>query len=237
MDLPSVSVITPTLNSAATLRDCLESIALQDYPREKLEVIIADGGSGDATAEIAERFSKELKIKLVSNRLKTGEAGKAEGLRHASGEVIALIDSDNILPDKLWLKGMVMPFQDPGIIACEPLYYTRRQSDGYITRYCALLGMNDPLCLFLGNYDRYSWLTRKWTEAPVTERERADYLERSFPSEALPTIGANGFLIRSGELRQCLLRGYLFDIDVMQYLRERNPELRSAKVKLGIIHI
>ncbi|MBI5183738.1 MAG: glycosyltransferase [Nitrospinae bacterium] len=37
--------IIPTLNSARILRDCLDSVAIQDYPKEKIEIIIADGGS------------------------------------------------------------------------------------------------------------------------------------------------------------------------------------------------
>ncbi|MDO8727305.1 MAG: hypothetical protein Q7J35_14640 [Candidatus Methanoperedens sp.] len=49
---------------------------------------------------------------------------------------------------------MTEPFQDREIAGTEPLYYNYRKEDGYITRYCAMLGMNDPLCLFLGNYDR-----------------------------------------------------------------------------------
>ena len=37
------------------------------------------------------------------------------------------------------------------------------RDDGYITCYCALLGMNDPICLFFGNYDRFNLITNKWT--------------------------------------------------------------------------
>ena len=87
--------------------------------------------------------------------MKTGEAGKAIGLKHTKNEIIVSIDYDNILPDKDWLKRMVKPFQDSEIIASEPIEYTYGKEDGYITRYYALLSMNDLLCLFGGNYDRY----------------------------------------------------------------------------------
>lgn len=70
---------------------------------------------------------------------------------------------------------MVEPFEDPEITGFEPLYYTYRKEDGFITRYCALLGMNDPLCLFLGNYDRYSALTGKRTEMPHKEEDKGGY--------------------------------------------------------------
>lgn len=229
---PTISIIIPTLNSAKTLRDCLESIAMQEYSEDKIEIIIADGGSTDKTLAIINDFD----IKVVSNPLKTGEAGKAAGLRYAKNDIIALIDSDNILPDKDWLKMMTEPFEDLEIIASEPIEYTYRKTDGYITRYCALLGMNDPLCLFLGNYDRYSALTGKWTDLPVSVEERGRYLKVALNPAMMPTIGANGFLIRRDVLKTIDIGDYFFDIDILSLINSSSP-LKVAKVKNGIIHI
>ena len=201
--LPGISVITPTLNSARVLKRCLFSIGEQEYPHELLEVIVADGGSVDRTLQIVKEFNEtfpNIRCLVVPNKLQTGEAGKAAGLKHAKNDVVAFIDSDNILPGKHWLKRMVEPFNDKEIIATEPIEYTYRPKDGYITRYCALLGMNDPLCLFLGNYDRYCILTGKWTEMPHNEEDKGGYLKVELTKECLPTIGANGFLIRRSVL-------------------------------------
>jgi len=117
---PHLSVVIPTYNSANTLPLCLESIAAQDYPEDNIEIIIADGGSTDSTLEIAQKYTD----KIYPNPLKTGEAGKAVGIKHSKGEIIALIDSDNILPSRDWLSRMTEPFQDRGIAGIEPLYYT-----------------------------------------------------------------------------------------------------------------
>jgi len=84
---PSISVVVPTYNSARTLGGCLESIKNQDY-RGEIKIIIADGGSTDSTLEIARKYTD----KIYPNPLKTGEAGKAVGVKHAGGEIIALID-------------------------------------------------------------------------------------------------------------------------------------------------
>jgi glycosyltransferase involved in cell wall biosynthesis len=74
--LPALSVVIPTYNSERTLRECLESIKNQDYPKNKIEIIIADGGSTDRTMEIARKYTN----KNSQNLLRTGEAGKAVGV-------------------------------------------------------------------------------------------------------------------------------------------------------------
>jgi hypothetical protein len=173
---PTVDFVIPTLNSARTLRTCLEAIARQDYPREAVWIIIADGGSTDDTVAVAESFDR---VRVVANDLKTGEAGKAAGIAQSSGDLIALVDSDNVLDDPMWLARMIEPFSDPDIVAAEPLAYTRRDDDPALTRYFAMLGMNDPLCLFLGNYDRMCLVTGKWTGLRVEYEEAG--LDRADP--------------------------------------------------------
>ena len=232
-DLPSISIVIPTYNSERTLAQCLESIARQDYPREKIEIIIADGGSKDKTLEIAEKFEVD---KMLHNPLRTGEAGKAVGVEAAKNEIILLQDSDNILNERRWLRRMVEPFKDPGIVGAEPLYYTYRKEDSLITRYCALLGMNDPICLYLGNYDRYSYVTGKWTELLVKTRDNGSFLLLGLNERNIPTIGANGFLVRAEALRRVDYKPYFFDIDVVcQLIRMRQNSF--AKVKIGIVHL
>jgi glycosyltransferase involved in cell wall biosynthesis len=233
MKLPSISIVIPTLNAEKYLKECLDSIDKQDYPKEKIELIIADGGSKDRTL----RISKLFKAKIYANPLKTGEAGKAVGLRHAKNELVAFIDSDNILPENSWMRKMVEPFSDASIVGSEPIEYTYRKSDGFITRYCALLGMNDPLCLFLGNYDRYSYLTRKWTGLPVEYIDRKSWLQLRLYNQNIPTIGANGTIFRRSILmKNRLNKDYLFDIDILASMVMMH-EVQFAKVKIGIVHV
>ncbi|MDD5449026.1 MAG: glycosyltransferase family 2 protein [Candidatus Omnitrophica bacterium] len=238
---PAVSVDIPTLNAENTIGRCLESIFLQDYPKDKIEIVIADGGSIDRTIEIIKSISADynsgVSLKILDNPLRTGEAGKAVCTKASSGEIIAFIDSDNILPSQGWMRRMVEPFSDGEIIASEPLEYTYRKSDGYVTRYSALLGMNDPLCLFLGNYDRRSTLTGRWTDMPRKEEDKGDYLKIELNGKHMPTIGANGFFIRKNVLDKCKMENYLFDIDLLYELSSMGYKLKVAKVKVGIIHI
>lgn len=231
--LPVVSVILPTLNSGRTLDACLASIREQNYPRERLEIVVADAGSTDATLDIARRHGVD---RIVGNPLRTGEAGKAAAIAVARGELLALIDSDNLLPSPDWLRRMVAPFADPAIFASEPWEYTRRAADPALTRYFAMLGMNDPLCLFVGNYDRLCAITGRWTGLDVPCEDRGDHLRVRLSPEELPTIGANGCIVRREVLSRVDWTPYYFDIDVIQQAVAAGLT-DVAKVKCGIVHL
>jgi glycosyltransferase involved in cell wall biosynthesis len=97
---PLVSFVIPVLNSERTLRKCLESIVHQNYP--KIEIIIIDGGSIDASPSIAKKFG--AKIYRVIGPL--GEA-RNFGINNSSGELIALWDSDVYIPNFNWLSQSV----------------------------------------------------------------------------------------------------------------------------------
>jgi glycosyltransferase involved in cell wall biosynthesis len=229
---PLVSFLIPTLNSGKVLEFCLESIFKQDYPKNKIETIIADGGSTDNTLEIAKKYG----AKIYQNPLKTGESGKAVALRHARGELMALIDSDNILPNKNWLRLMIKPFKDIDIIVSEPIEYSYRRKDPCLTRYFALLGMNDPICLFIGNYDRFSVLTGKWTNLKFPSKDKGTYIKVELNHEPIPTIGANGTIFRREIISGLSAQDYIFDIDVLLRIMRQRGKIYVAKVKTGIVH-
>lgn len=231
--LNSVSVIIPTLNSGFVLEKCLQSIIAQKYSQSKIEIIICDGGSTDSTVKIAKKYN----AKVVLNKLKTAESGKAVGVRCAKGDLIALVDSDNILPNNSWLQEMTKPFFDSQIVASEPIRYTYRKSDPALTRYFALLGMNDPICLFTGNYDRYSYITNRWTSLHFKEEQKNGYRKIYLDKEPLPTIGANGTIFRSSFLKKTIKNSaYLFDVDIIIKSIKANQPITIAKVNNGIIH-
>lgn len=230
---PSISIILPTLNSARTLGLCLKSIREQRYPRHLVEIVVADGGSTDGTLGLAREFGVD---RIVDNPLRTGEAGKSAAIAASSGDLLALIDSDNLLPSPDWLERMVAPFADPEVFASEPLAYEHRATDPALTRYFALLGMNDPLCLFLGNYDRYCGITGRWTGLDVEAEDCGDHLRVRLQPQALPTVGANGCLIRRTILPKVTWAPYYFDIDVIQQAVAAGGT-RFAKVKCGIVHL
>ena len=229
-----LSVVIPVLNSERTLGDCLDAILSQTLPRNSYEIVVADAGSTDRTLEIAQAAGVD---RIVPNPLKTGEAGKTAGIKAATGNIIALIDSDNILPCNDWMARMLAPFDAPDVLATEPIEYTSRPQDPALTRYFALLGMNDPICLFTRNYDRTSAVTGKWTGLTVATEDMGGWIKVRLAADALPTIGANGFVFRRTLLDGSNWDPYLFDIDILYEHILKCGHATVAKVKTGIVHL
>ncbi len=231
--LPGISVLIPTLNSGRYLRQCLQSIREQDYPHDLVELIVADAGSTDATIDIAHEFRVD---RIVPNPLVTGEAARAILNRLASRELILSIDSDNYLVGTDWLSRMVQPLvQDPTVFASEPLQWDYSTADSPLNRYFALTGINDPISLFMGNYGRYSYLTGTWTEMPHTEEKCDGYLVATLKPGRVPTMGANGFMVRTNVIRSVTAGDYYFDIDVVNALVTMGHR-RIAKVRIALGH-
>ncbi|MBN1294455.1 MAG: glycosyltransferase family 2 protein [Candidatus Latescibacteria bacterium] len=213
---PVISVILPTLNAERTLERCLASIRSQDYPQSCVEIIIADAGSTDTTLDIAKHHHIE---KIIPNKLKTGEAGKAAAIEASTGELLALIDSDNIFDDTGYFSRAVKILEDESIDSIEPMAWTYDPDDTLLNRYSALLGVNDPICYFLGNYNRYSHLSKKISGMKFkNEIDTPDALIIDIDPDEVPTFGANGFILRRTALDGINWHPYYFDIDVFQQM-------------------
>ena len=110
--LPSISLVTPSLNQGKFIRATLESVLSQDYP--DLDYRVQDGGSTDATLAILEEYRS--RVPFVSEK----DAGQADainrGLSRATGEVLGYLNSDDVLrPGALAAVGEAFA-SDPGLV-------------------------------------------------------------------------------------------------------------------------
>lgn len=90
---PEVSVIIPVHNEEAYLKDCLESLLEQTFPREKMEWIIVDSGSTDATPDILEQFREKGPFVFLSNPGKATPSSMNMAIRKARGRYIVRMDA------------------------------------------------------------------------------------------------------------------------------------------------
>jgi len=93
-DLPLISIVTPSYNYGHFIEWTLRSILLQGYP--KLEVIVMDGGSPDNTVDVIEKYRPWLKH--AESEKDAGQADAvARGFKHATGDILAYLNSDDML--------------------------------------------------------------------------------------------------------------------------------------------
>jgi glycosyltransferase involved in cell wall biosynthesis len=91
---PKISIVTPSYNQAAFLERTLRSVLDQEYPR--LEYVVQDGGSTDGTVALLERYGDQLTH--WESRRDGGQTNAINlGFRHATGDILAYLNSDDVL--------------------------------------------------------------------------------------------------------------------------------------------
>src|SRR5689334_22833973 len=90
---PLVTIAMPCLNEARYIEGCLRTVLAQDYPPDRLEILVADGGSDDGTREIVVRVAaSDRRVALVDNPGRLQSAGMNAAIRRARGDVIVRMD-------------------------------------------------------------------------------------------------------------------------------------------------
>jgi len=131
MELPFVTVIIPCRNEANFISACLESVVANDYPRDRLEVLVMDGMSEDGTREIVEAFMKDCPfVRCIDNPKRTTPCGLNIGIKNARGELIIWMSAHNqYSPDyiRLSVEGLLTHDADNvgGVIVTVPRNPTR----------------------------------------------------------------------------------------------------------------
>ena len=100
-EMPTVSIVMPCRNEAQFIGICLDSIVANDYPKEKLELLIMDGMSNDGTRKIIQEYAETHSfIHLHDNPRRIAAAAQNIGIGLATGDVIIIMDAhDTYGPD------------------------------------------------------------------------------------------------------------------------------------------
>lgn len=217
--LPTVSYIIPTLNAEKYLAGCLKSIRKQDYPESRYEVFIVDGGSSDGTLEIARQF----RVRILDNPSKDPESGKSIGIDNSHGEVVALMDSDNEIIKRDWLKKMVQPLvEDQGLFGVESLYFSKK-GESIFNTYSMVAHIADPFSRQLA--------------ASLDKKNMGDYIELTIPEGCSYPLGANGFLWRRSIIEEVGAYRPKFEESNFSYFATKMGYRKFARVPgYGIYH-
>jgi cellulose synthase/poly-beta-1,6-N-acetylglucosamine synthase-like glycosyltransferase len=110
-DLPTVSLIVPAYDEEDVIEAKVANALALDYPRDRLQVIVASDGSSDRTAELARRAGAGLVLELPPG----GKvAALNAGAEQAAGDVLAFSDANSVWSRDA-LRRLVAPFADRGV--------------------------------------------------------------------------------------------------------------------------
>ncbi|HUS49472.1 MAG TPA: glycosyltransferase family 2 protein [Candidatus Paceibacterota bacterium] len=91
---PFVSIIIPSKNEKKFILRCLGSITENDYPKDKMEILVVDGMSRDGTRELVKEYSAKYSfIKILDNPREIKAPALNKGIKEARGEVIMIMDA------------------------------------------------------------------------------------------------------------------------------------------------
>lgn len=131
-----LSIITATFNSATTVRDTIESVLMQTF--QNFEYIIKDGGSEDNTLAICREYESRFngRMKIISTRDKGIYDAMNQGFLDATGDVLCLINSDDLFARPDALQIIVDSFREHPDVDCvyADLYYVSADNTNNIVR-------------------------------------------------------------------------------------------------------
>lgn len=162
---PKVSVIMPVYNVEAYVADAVNSVLQQTY--KNFELLIIDDESPDRSIAICEQF-EDSRIKIIRQKNRGLAGARNTGIRHATGEVLAFLDSDDLwLPEKLE-KHIAHLQREPqvGVSFCRSAFIDAQGKPTSYYQMPKLQGITPPLLLCRNPIGNGS--------APVIRREVMD---------------------------------------------------------------
>ena len=115
-------------SESQNLKDLIASIKAQDFPQDKIEILVITEGDS--------------------------EQAKAIGIRRAKGEICAMFCADNVVVYDSVFRWIYTLFSKHEITGIYTKWYARNSKDNSLNRYFSLIGCNDPLSFYLGKADR-----------------------------------------------------------------------------------
>lgn len=219
---PLLSIILPTYNEEDIIERCLSSIFMQDYPHEKLEVIIIDNSSTDKTLEIAKKFPVKI---LHNKKIKDAEVSKRIGFEHSKGSLYMWIDADMEIASSGWIIKMVEPLLEDVSIVGSLSCFKIKGDETPLTKFLTLdANQRDPIYQFFS------------PSIFQTIRENKNgYSICIFKKGMIPTHGFGIFKKDAVEKTIHLQGNKLMELDILAHLVNQGFN-RFAFIPDGIYH-
>jgi cellulose synthase/poly-beta-1,6-N-acetylglucosamine synthase-like glycosyltransferase len=124
--VPTVAIVVPCFNEARGIGATIESLLALEYPKDKLEVLVVDDGSTDATLSIARRY-ESLRVRVFHKENGGKHTAMNTGLAHTSAELIGCLDADSVVMPGA-LAAIVPMFENARVAAVTPGIHVKNPS-------------------------------------------------------------------------------------------------------------
>lgn len=160
--LPMVSIIIPCRLEECFIDSCLVSLVGQDYPKDKIEVLIVDGMSEDGTRSIIKGYAERYSfMRLLDNPKRNTPAALNIGIGDAKGEIIIRMDAHNVYPQN-YISGLIYWLEKTGADNVGGIWVTRPANDTPKAKGIAI-GLSHPFGI--GNaYFRIGTSKPRWVD-------------------------------------------------------------------------
>lgn len=225
--LPKVSFVICTLDCKDYTERCLKSIREQDYPQDKVEIVMVDSYSTDGTIEVGKKYGANVILSKIRGYMEGKGMPKSIGCENAKGEIIITIDSDNKLVEKDWIRKMIKPLIEDKNITYAVSRMAIARSDPLINQYLSYVG-TDPFAV-------YSSLDPQVSLGNIKMEDRGDYFVYNNNRKNFLITGGYYLAFRKKTLKE--IGGYSRDVDVAYKLANREGGANIAIVKVHLHHL
>jgi len=128
-DLPTATILVPARNEAANLRHLIPALLAQDYPVDRLQIVVVDDRSDDGTSAVVRTLGQDridlVEVGELPDWIGPKKNAILRGLEKATGEIILQLDADN-LPKTGWARAMAGSFGPRTGCVCAMVFHAER---------------------------------------------------------------------------------------------------------------
>ena len=171
-----ISVVIPSYNNRRYLKNTVQHLLRQDLRREEYEIVVVDDGSFDDTEAYMRRvfrdepeaanfkfifFPRKQPRRMGDNQFRAGVARNL-GVKHTSGEILAFLDSDILVPPH-YLRDLLEKHKEWDVIQPKRIQLQKRVSSEF-TRYESIRAGRDTYITDEGYWETFQNQTRDWMQ-------------------------------------------------------------------------
>lgn len=172
---PKISVIIPVYNVEKFLKRCLDSVLNQTL--KDIEIICVNDGSTDNSLKIIEEYKKFENIKIINQKNSGLSVARNIGLKHASADYVAFLDSDDFVDSDFYEKLFNSIEKEKADIACASIVRENDKKRTYLINYKQVeIALNPRERFILANCPKYNFVWNKLYKKELIEKNNLKFV-------------------------------------------------------------